>query len=112
MYARLVKAGYHGEAERPEEAQGYTRQKEFDGKYVSVWDSPDNHRMIVVRGTKPTHGEDWAQNARIMLSGKPHDLVGDELRHSLGTEAYTANPGMQNLQRRAQAENARGHRPL
>ena len=65
MYARLVKAGYHGEAERPEEAQGYTRQKEFDGKYVSVWDSPDDHRMIVVRGTKPTHGEDWAQNARI-----------------------------------------------
>ena len=116
MYARLVKAGYHGEAERPEEAQGYTRQKEFDGKYVSVWDSPDDHRMIVVRGTKPTHGEDWAQNARIMMHGKPHDLVGDELRrvleqtksgtvidvasHSLGTsltlEAYTANPGMQN----------------
>ena len=26
------------------------RQKQFDGKYVSVWDSPDAHRMIVVRG--------------------------------------------------------------
>mgnify|MGYP000138477756 CR=1 FL=1 len=116
LYARLVKAGYHVEAERPDEAEGYTRQKQFDGKYVSVWDSPDNHRMIVVRGTKPTHGEDWAQNARIMMHGKPHDLVGDELQHvleqtpsgtvidvashSLGTsltlEAYTANPGMQN----------------
>ena len=88
------------------------RQKQFDGKYLSVWDSPDAHRMIVVRGTKPTHGEDWKQNLRIAVTGKPQELVGDELRHvldqtptgtvvdvashSLGTsltlEAYTANP--------------------
>ena len=116
LYARLVKAGYHAEADRPEEYEGYVRQKQFDGKYVSVWDSPDAHRMIVVRGTKPTHGEDWKQNLRIAVVGKPQELVGDELRnvldqtptgtvvdvasHSLGTsltlEAYTANPGMQN----------------
>ena len=116
LYARLVKAGYHYETERPDRAEGYARKPSFDGKYVSVWDNADGHRMIVVRGTKPTHGEDWAQNARIAVTGRPQELVGDELRHvldqtspgtivdvashSLGTsltlEAYSANPGMQN----------------
>ena len=113
MYARLVKAGYNDQGKRPNEAEGFTRQGDYDSKYVSVWDN-DNHRVVVVRGTKPTHGEDWQQNAKIAMSGRSENLVGEELRkimsdteksrtvdvaaHSLGTsltlEAYNANEGM------------------
>ena len=114
-YARVVGAGYNYIHERPDTVEGYTRQKDYDGKYVSVWDNDADSRLIVVRGTKPTHWEDWKQNARIMMKGgRPQDLVGRELAdimnnsqgktvdvmsHSLGTsltlEAYKSNPGMQ-----------------
>ena len=114
-YARVVAAGYNYIHERPETVEGYRRLPNYDGKYVSVWDNDGDNRLVVVRGTKPTHWEDWKQNARIAFAGgRPEDLVGKELAdimqnsqgktvdvmsHSLGTsltlEAYKSNPGMQ-----------------
>ena len=111
--ARMVKAGYNLPKERAAISEGYTRNMKYDSKYVSVWDR-DNHRIIVVRGTKPSHGKDWYQNAKIAYKGRPEDLVSKLMKqivdetdknsriviaaHSLGTslalEALNSNPGL------------------
>ena len=111
-YARLVQAGYNAQGERPDKLGGYRRVGAYDSNYVSVWDNTDGHRLVVVRGTKPSK-QDLVQDLHIGARGRPKNLVGDELRkimdesgsrvvdvagHSLGTslilEGYTANPGM------------------
>ena len=106
QYARLVGATYGTLAERPYVIDHWRRQVEFDSEYVSVWDNPDGHRLITVRGTQS--GADIAQDVLIGLTGSSSDLIGAELlqilaatptgvvvdlaAHSLGTslalEAY------------------------
>ena len=112
IYASLVDATYKDQ--RADQVGVWTRVPRFDSEYVSVWDNPDGHRYISVRGTK-AHWQDAWQDVGIALSGHSNDLISSELEtildntdsgrivdagaHSLGTsllaEAYQANPGLQ-----------------
>ena len=109
-YAKLIDATY--KEDRPELVENWRRLAWADGKYCSAWESADGHVVIAVRGTKPTHWEDLAQDMRILGVGSPTDAVSQEFRrimnsvgpdktvdvasHSLGTSltlvAYDQNP--------------------
>ena len=112
-YASLVGATY--DTTMPYVLDHYKRQPEFDSEYIAVWDSPDGHRLIAIRGTKMSLG-DLAQDARIALTGTvgdevsrellrilaatPKEVVVDLAAHSLGTslalKAYDVDPRIYN----------------
>ena len=107
QYARLVGATYGPLEDRPYVLDHWRRQVQFDSKYISVWDSPDGHRVICIRGTEG--GIDIAQDALIALIGTSTDAVGSQLlsilaatpesvvvdlaAHSLGTSLALAAYG-------------------
>ena len=78
QYARLVGATYGTIDERPYVIDHWKRQVEFDSSYVSVWDNPDGHRLIAVRGTQGT-GQDIGEDILIGLTGQSTDVIGNEL---------------------------------
>ncbi len=78
QYARLVGATYGTVQERPYVIDHWRRQVEFDSDYVSVWDNPDGHRLIAVRGTQGT-ATDIGQDVLIGLTGQTTDMLGGEL---------------------------------
>ena len=81
QFARLIEESYYRD-DRPETFEGWTRQKDFDSNYVTVYDNEDGHRFVSVRGTK-FNVQDLAQDAIITYSGKPQDLISKELRKVL-----------------------------
>ena len=107
QYARLVGATYGPVDDRPYVLDHWRRQVQFDSKYISVWDAPDGHRVICIRGTEG--GIDIAQDALIALIGTSTDAVGGQLlsilaatpesvvvdlaAHSLGTSLALAAYG-------------------
>ena len=78
QYARLVGATYGSVQERPYVIDHWKRQVQFDSDYVSVWDNPDGHRLIAIRGTQGT-ATDIGQYVLIGLTGQTTDLLGGEL---------------------------------
>ena len=82
QYARLIEHGYKTPAERRADAEHWERQPEFDSDYVSVWDNADGHRFVSVRGTTASM-RDLTEDARIALTGRSDNLVGEELRRVL-----------------------------
>ena len=78
QYARLVGATYGTRGERPFVLDHWKRQAQFDSEYVSVWDSPDGHRLIAVRGTIGT-ATDVAEDILVGLTGTPLDIIGRQL---------------------------------
>ena len=106
-YARLVSAAYKDD--RPFVQDHWRRQTQFDSEYIAVWDNPDGHRLITVRGTKGA--QDIGQDVLLGAVGQTTNRIGDELRvildstdrdsivdvaaHSLGTgfvlQGYNAN---------------------
>ena len=78
LYARLVGATYGRIDGRPFVLDHWRRQTQFDGAYISVWDNPDGHRVICVRGTQGT-AADIAQDILVGVTGKPLNLLGKEL---------------------------------
>ena len=109
QYARLVGATYGPTDNRPYVIDHWRRQTQFDSGYISVWDNPDGHRVICIRGTEG--GVDIAQDALIALIGTSTDAVGREIlsilaatpesvvvdlaAHSLGTSLALASYGGQ-----------------
>ena len=67
QYARLVGATYGVPERRPYVLDHWRRQAAYDTEYCSVWDSPDNHRLIAVRGTQDAG--DMLQDALLALLG-------------------------------------------
>ncbi len=78
QYARLVGATYGTIEERPYVIDHWRRQVEFDSDYISVWDNPDGHRLIAIRGTQGT-ATDIGQDVLIGLTGQTTDLVSGDL---------------------------------
>jgi len=109
-YAKLLDATY--QSDQPELMENWRRLPELDGEYCSAWQSADGHILVAVRGTKPSHGKDLAQDALILTTGHvvndisrelrriidavPRDKTIDLAAHSLGTSlavtAYENNP--------------------
>ena len=101
---------------REPEALGWHRVPKWDSEYVSVWDNPDGHRYIAIRGTDFGRMQDVEHDVNIARSGTTVDMVGGYLQgilddtepsrivdvgaHSLGTvlvlEAYKNRPDLQN----------------
>ena len=116
QYARILSAGYKHVGHREPDALGWRRVPKWDSEYVSVWDNPDGHRYIAIRGTDFGHLEDVKHDINIARSGTTVDMVGGYLQgilddtepsrivdvgaHSLGTvlvlEAYKNRPDLQN----------------
>ena len=87
-------------SERPYVIDHWKRQVQFDSDYISVFDNPDGHRVICVRGTQGT-GKDIGEDILVGLSGRstnllhrdmldiiaatPPGVVIDLAAHSLGT---------------------------
>ena len=78
QYARLVGATYGSVDERPFVIDHWKRQVQFDSAYISVWDNPDQHRLIAVRGTQGS-GLDIGEDILVGLTGRSTDLIGKEL---------------------------------
>ena len=78
QYARLVGATYGEAGERPYVIDHWKRQLQFDTNYVSVWDNPDGHRLIAVRGTQGS-GKDLGEDILVGLTGRSTDVIGSEL---------------------------------
>ena len=115
QYARILDAGYKNPDVREAEVLGWTRVPEMDSEYLSVWDNPDGHRFIAVRGTKWSHSQDVLRDLDIVRRGRTDNAIGDDLQkiidatepsrivdvaaHSLGTvlllEAFHANKDLQ-----------------
>ena len=74
LMADLVQGGYR----TTKNVDGYVRNLDYEGQYVSVWDK-ESERIIIVRGTKPTNLYDWYQNLHIAITGRPQDLISEEL---------------------------------
>ena len=118
VYALLLQQAYKDD---PKDHMGqWTRDEELGSDYVQVYDHPDGHKFVAVRGTK-IHGTwqelqaDLAQDAGLAVGAAPTNIVGDELQrildhtkpgtvvdvggHSLGTsliaKAYDDNPELQ-----------------
>jgi hypothetical protein len=103
QYARLLETTYNDKVDRFEHWQ---RQPEFDSNYVQVFDNDDGHRFVAVRGTKLSHLQDLGEDLRIGFTGRPDNLIGEELKrvldhtepgrlvdvggHSLGTSLITS----------------------
>jgi len=116
QYARILSAGYKHVGRREPEALGWRRVPKWDSEYVSVWDNPDGHRYIAIRGTDFGRMQDVVHDVNIARSGTTVDMVGGYLQgilddtepsrvvdvgaHSLGTvlvlEAYKNRPDLQN----------------
>ena len=77
QYARLVGATYGDVENRPYVIDHWKRQAQFDGSFISVWDNPDGHRLIAVRGTEGA--TDIGQDLLVGLTGRSTNLIGDEL---------------------------------
>ena len=108
--ARLVSATY--EVTRPDVMDRYTRVKEYDTNYGSLWKGPNDY-VFAVRGTKFSKLQDIWKDLKIMVgstSQGDHDFEQSYKRftvehphaklalagHSLGTEiAYNATGGDQ-----------------
>mgnify|MGYP000657444085 CR=1 FL=1 len=78
QYARLVGATYGTVGERPFVIDHWKRQVQFDSSYVSVWDNPDGHRLICVRGTQGT-GQDIGEDILVGITGRSTNVIGAEL---------------------------------
>ena len=78
QYARLVGATYGSVDERPFVIDHWKRQVQFDSAYISVWDNPDQHRLIAVRGTQGS-GLDIGEDILVGLTGRSTDLISKEL---------------------------------
>ena len=78
QYARLVGATYGKVDDRPFVIDHWKRQVQFDSTYVSVWDNPDGHRLITVRGTRGT-GQDVGEDILVGLTGRTTDVIGRDL---------------------------------
>ena len=78
QYARLVGATYGGIENRPFVIDHWKRQVQFDSDYVAVWDNPDGHRVICVRGTQGT-GKDIGEDILVGLTGSSTNVIGEEL---------------------------------
>ena len=78
QYARLVGATYGTVDERPFVIDHWKRQVQFDSAYISVWDNPDGHRLIAVRGTQGS-GQDIGEDILVGLTGRSTDLISKEL---------------------------------
>ena len=78
QYARLVGATYGEAGERPYVIDHWKRQLQFDTNYVSVWDNPDGHRLIAVRGTQGS-GTDIGEDILVGLTGQSTDVIGSDL---------------------------------
>ena len=77
QYARLVGATYGPMEDRPFVLDHWKRQPQFDSPYVGVWDNPDGHRLISVRGTQGA--ADIGQDFLIGVTGTTMNLIGDDL---------------------------------
>jgi hypothetical protein len=77
QYARLVGATYGGVDNRPYVIDHWKRQVAFDSEYVSVWDNPDGHRLIAVRGTEGS--ADIAEDILVGFTGNATNRLGGEL---------------------------------
>jgi len=80
QYARLVNEAYKEGADPTFEH--WQHQREFDSNYITVYDNEDNHRFVAVRGTK-MNLTDLGQDALIGFEGRPHNLIGDEIKRVL-----------------------------
>ena len=78
QYARLVGATYGKVDTRPFVIDHWKRQVQFDSSYISVWDNPDGHRVITVRGTRGT-GQDVGEDILVGLTGRTTDVIGRDL---------------------------------
>ena len=78
QYARLVGATYGSIENRPYVIDHWKRQVQFDSAYISVWDNPDGHRLIAVRGTQGS-GQDIGEDILVGLTGRSTDVIGKEL---------------------------------
>jgi len=78
QYARLVGATYGGLDNRPYVIDHWKRQVAFDSEYVSVWDNPDGHRLIAVRGTEGS-ADDIAEDILVGFTGNATNRLGGEL---------------------------------
>ena len=78
QYARLVGATYGAVDQRPFVIDHWKRQVQFDSSYISVWDNPDGHRLIAVRGTQGS-GKDVGEDILVGLTGRTTDVIGKEL---------------------------------
>ena len=78
QYARLVGATYGAIDERPYVIDHWKRQVQFDSSYISVFDNPDGHHVIRVRGTQGT-GTDIGEDILVGLTGRSTNLIGCEL---------------------------------
>ena len=77
QYARLVGATYGKIEDRPYVLDYWKRQTQFDGNYLSVWDNPDGHRVICVRGTQGAG--DIGEDILVGITGASTNLIGNEL---------------------------------
>ena len=78
QYARLVGATYGPVGERPYVIDHWKRQVQFDSSYISVFDNPDGHRVICVRGTQGT-GQDIGEDILVGITGRSTNVIGNEL---------------------------------
>ena len=78
QYARLVGATYGPIDQRAYVVDHWKRQGQFDGAHVSVWDNPDGHRLIAVRGTQAS-AQDIGEDVLVGLSGRSTNAIGAEL---------------------------------
>ena len=78
QYARLVGATYGPIEERPYVVDHWKRQVQFDSSYVSVWDNPDLHRLVAIRGTQGT-GQDIGEDILVGITGRSTNVIGNEL---------------------------------
>jgi len=78
QYARLVGATYGPVDERPYVIDHWKRQVQFDSSYISVFDNPDGHRVICVRGTQGT-GQDIGEDILVGITGRSTNVIGNEL---------------------------------
>ena len=86
-YARLVGATYGGTAVRPYVVDHWQRQAAFDSEYCTVWDAPDGHRLITVRGTEGF--ADLTQDALLAMLGTTTDAISDDLLSILAATPRT-----------------------
>ena len=78
QYARLVGATYGSVEGRPYVIDHWKRQVQFDSSYISVFDNPDGHRVICVRGTQGT-GQDIGEDILVGITGRSTNVIGNEL---------------------------------
>ena len=85
VYALLLDQAYKDD---PKDHMGqWVRVPELGSDYVQVFDSPDQHRYVAVRGTKlhgtwQELGNDLREDAGLAV-GHPTNIVGDELQRIL-----------------------------